>query len=283
MPALAKLADFKSLLGWSGIDNDALAIQMLERASSIAESLVGVGDGQLRREQGIVEFPSQMTHESQQLVALSHRPIESVESVKQLYAAGSDADFEAETALVEFEDYIIHSQTSATLRRINGWWHLGPRSLRIVTTAGYVDPSRIEVTLTGATWTTATKTLTETGAFANYSHTAGDVIVITAGTGATLGQYRVASRVDADSITLSESLAGSDLVDGDITSGYSGMLIPPGNLQHGVLLEAQRLWQTKDTAGVSDVSLGQGGGIDPVAETHPTLIDAASRLRRLSL
>lgn len=69
---------------------------------------------------------------------------------------------------------------------------------------------------TTATWTASTLTLTDTGAFANYTFRSGDQIEITAGTGATTGFYGIASRVDDDSITLDTSLATGNLATGDI-------------------------------------------------------------------
>ncbi len=70
---------------------------------------------------------------------------------------------------------------------------------------------------TTATWTALTKTLTETGAFTDYSFLVGDEIIILDGTGATTGTYKIASRVSADAITLENSLAAGDLATGDIS------------------------------------------------------------------
>lgn len=67
------------------------------------------------------------------------------------------------------------------------------------------------ITLTGATWTNGTLTLTKTAAFTNYTFRVGDRIRITGGTGATAGYYIVASRVSADAITLTATIgAGAD-------------------------------------------------------------------------
>lgn len=65
--------------------------------------------------------------------------------------------------------------------------------------------------LTGCTWTEGTLTITKTGGFATYQHTAGDTCSITAGTGATVGTYEIASKTDADNIVLTTSIgAGAD-------------------------------------------------------------------------
>lgn len=74
------------------------------------------------------------------------------------------------------------------------------------------------LTVTAGTWTEATKTLSQTGKFADYTFAAGDQIWISGGTGATSEWYKVASRTDDDAIVLSTSI-GSD-ADGetDVTS-----------------------------------------------------------------
>ncbi len=70
---------------------------------------------------------------------------------------------------------------------------------------------------TTATWTAATSTLTETGAFTDYSFLAGDEIQILDGTGATTGVYKIASRTSANAIVLDGSIAAGDLATGDIS------------------------------------------------------------------
>lgn len=62
---------------------------------------------------------------------------------------------------------------------------------------------------TAATWDNTTLRLTKTGAFTRYVWQEGDQIAVTAGTGVTLGQYRVARKVSADAIDLASSIKGS--------------------------------------------------------------------------
>jgi len=70
---------------------------------------------------------------------------------------------------------------------------------------------RASLSITGATWTEATKTLTKTGGFASYSFLSQDKLKVTSGTGATPGTYVVASRTDDDSIVLETSIgSGAD-------------------------------------------------------------------------
>lgn len=59
---------------------------------------------------------------------------------------------------------------------------------------------------TGCTWSgTGTRLLTKTGAFASYTHTAGDRIYISGGTGWTAGWYEIASKQSSDTLFLSLS------------------------------------------------------------------------------
>ncbi len=73
---------------------------------------------------------------------------------------------------------------------------------------------------TTATWVESTKTLTKTGAFTNYTWTAGDRIYITGGTGVTVGFYEIASKTSNNAIVLSTSLstANIDLATGNIAA-----------------------------------------------------------------
>lgn len=65
---------------------------------------------------------------------------------------------------------------------------------------------------TTATWTAATKTLTQASAFTDYTFVEGDEIEILDGTGATTGFYTIASRTSANAIVLSTSLSSVDLL-----------------------------------------------------------------------
>jgi hypothetical protein len=78
------------------------------------------------------------------------------------------------------------------------------------------------VTGTTATWTASTLTLTDTGAFTDYTFVAGDKLEIISGTGATTGFYEVASRTDDDSVVLQATISSSDLATGDIQYRLEG-------------------------------------------------------------
>lgn len=81
-----------------------------------------------------------------------------------------------------------------------------------------VSPFEVET----ATWTNGTLTLTQTGAFANYTaFQEGDIFVCTGGTNAVRGEYMIASRTSDDAIVLGSSLSATagNLTTGDIT-GY---------------------------------------------------------------
>jgi len=78
---------------------------------------------------------------------------------------------------------------------------------------------RGDVSTTTATWVEATKTLTSTGSFANYTFLDGDMYRADSGTNVTEQLYKVESRTSDDAIVLKTSLAstGADLATGDIT------------------------------------------------------------------
>lgn len=202
---LAQLDDLKQLLGSDVTDHDALLTALLDRASAVAEGLVGVREGFLRRSVGVVEFPFSDLDQSV-FLRLARRPIEAIASVRQLDQPGTDADFDAAEDLVENEDYTTDDWL-ATLERIHTAWWLRRRCVRVIYTAGFVDPSE-------------------------------EVPPVSA-------------------------------------------IAVPQDLQHGVLQQAIRMFQTRDSAGLRQFSTGEGTSITTVeAEPHPALVDACFRLRR---
>lgn len=82
-----------------------------------------------------------------------------------------------------------------------------------------IDPGGPSVST--ANWTVATKTLSQTGAFTQYTWASGDQINITGGTGITPGWYEIASKTDNDNIMLTTNLAAGDLSNSDIESAES--------------------------------------------------------------
>lgn len=87
-------------------------------------------------------------------------------------------------------------------------WELGFESGPIE--LHYGSPG-VFIVITTGTYTDATKTVTKTGAFANYTFRTGDTLVILSGSAATPGTYLIASKVDSDNITLTTS-AGADAI-----------------------------------------------------------------------
>ncbi len=65
------------------------------------------------------------------------------------------------------------------------------------------------VTVTGATYTNGTKTLSLTGGFTNYTHVTGAMALISAGTGVTTGLYEIASKTSNDAIVLTSALGAA--------------------------------------------------------------------------
>jgi hypothetical protein len=100
----------------------------------------------------------------------------------------------------------------------NGYWDDSSYSggpLRGTIGIGF---QKLDMNINNGTWTAASRTLTSAGAFTSYTFVEGDQIYITAGTGMTAGWYTIASRIDANSITLvaaSTGLSGADNVDTD--------------------------------------------------------------------
>lgn len=69
------------------------------------------------------------------------------------------------------------------------------------------------VTITGASWTAATKRLVKTGAFTSYTHATGKLIKITGGTGITAGSRLIASKISNNEIELVSSIGASNASD----------------------------------------------------------------------
>lgn len=76
----------------------------------------------------------------------------------------------------------------------------------------YIGFQRVDMNISGGTWTAATRRLTKAGSFASYTLSTGDSIYITGGTGHTAGWYPIKSRIDNDTIELEEvtGLSASD-------------------------------------------------------------------------
>ena len=112
---------------------------------------------------------------------------------------------------------------------------------------------------TGCTWDNTAKTLTSTGSFTDYSHNSDDIIKIDAGTGWTPGWYSVASKVDANTLSLTEiggaaiSVAGSS----DVGTDGIGVVYDVSYTTDGTALDdmhaVARRWQNAlISAGCSD-------------------------------
>jgi hypothetical protein len=74
-----------------------------------------------------------------------------------------------------------------------------------------VSTAGTALTFTDAVWDVSELTLTKTSAFTSYTFAAGDHIYVSAGTGVTVGWYKIASKdVSNNFITLTESFAAAD-------------------------------------------------------------------------
>lgn len=77
---------------------------------------------------------------------------------------------------------------------------------------------RPTIAIEGATWTEGTKTLTQVGAFTNYSFLSRDTVDLTTVPLGTTGTYEVASRTSADAIVLTTSIGAA------VTTGVIGTM-----------------------------------------------------------
>jgi len=110
---------------------------------------------------------------------------------------------------VELDKFQVLNEAGEYLHSMHPWnWARGRSALLDL---------RGALSGTTATWTAATKTLTEANAYTDYAFLAGDQIEILDGTGATIGVYTVASRTSANALVLSTSLSAVDLATGDIS------------------------------------------------------------------
>lgn len=91
-----------------------------------------------------------------------------------------------------------------------GEWFWGSHEWNYAIRQAFIDV-RAQISFTSADWAASTKTITKTGAFADYTWLAGDQIEITAATGGRLGWYEIASKVSADAITLTESIKSTNI------------------------------------------------------------------------
>ena len=145
--ALAKLDDLKSRMGWGGSTYDTLGQQLLDAATSIAEG-PACAARRLRRQVDLVEYPStDMPNNLSRMITLQVAPIESIASIKQLYEPSSDASFEAEQTLVEFDEWVIPGRPAGDARnmgvieRVASTWYGRTRCLQVIYTAGFIAPA----------------------------------------------------------------------------------------------------------------------------------------------
>lgn len=104
-------------------------------------------------------------------------------------------------------------------------------------------------------YTTATKTLTKTGAFAGYTFAAGDRIKVTGGTGVTPDWYEIASRVSDDAITTVATVVGADIADlaaTSIASRHDVSYAVDSTVQPDMHAVAAKWQAALQTAGASD-------------------------------
>ena len=88
---------------------------------------------------------------------------------------------------------------------------------RPVAPLSYIAP----ISVADATYTEATKTITKTSGFTNYTFRGAELFEVTAGANATLAQYKVATKTSANAITLTDSIGSAADGDADIDGTVS--------------------------------------------------------------
>jgi hypothetical protein len=94
-------------------------------------------------------------------------------------------------------------------------------------------------TSTGATFPTATKTqISKASAFTNAA--VGDLIIVTGGTGATTGQYRLTTKTSNDLVVVDRNIhaSGTDITDGAFTIYKDVVTVSPTDATNGQLINA---------------------------------------------
>jgi hypothetical protein len=92
-------------------------------------------------------------------------------------------------------------------------------------------------TSTGATFPTATKTqISKAGAFTNAA--VGDLIIVTGGTGATTGQYRLTTKTSNDLVVVDRNIhaSGTDITDGEFTVYKDVVTVSPTDGTNGQMI-----------------------------------------------
>lgn len=84
---------------------------------------------------------------------------------------------------------------------------------------------RAQISVTNATWTPGSLTLTKTGAFASYTLLYGDRVTIDGGTGVSLGSYEIESKTD-NTLVLRASIGSSSATDVSATLHLTGLALP---------------------------------------------------------
>lgn len=117
-----------------------------------------------------------------------------------------DCDAHIRHTLRKAQDVVI---PTPMLVRQTGNWISGLADWQFLIRPAVHLNKRGLITITGGTWTEATKTLTKASAFTSYVFLDGDQIHVTGGTGATIGFYTVASRTSANAIVLETSIGSA--------------------------------------------------------------------------
>jgi len=114
----------------------------------------------------------------------------------------------------------LANQAGEHLVGMHQWMFLRRPPVRLAT--------RASITLTGSTWTESSLALVEASAYASYTFLQGDEVEITAGTGANLGHYKLASKANNNGVVLETSIGSAADGNSDITGTLTlwGVALP---------------------------------------------------------
>lgn len=142
---LATLDRFKRRLGTTETSEDQQLNELLDVATAVAVDLAGV---EFRRDDAVTVYPWDVPDRGSFLY-LPNYPIESIDSVKQVYRVPEGNDWTVVDPLVEYTDYLVvdpgagKASNSGILRRINSMWFRKPGMIQVVGTFGYADPANV--------------------------------------------------------------------------------------------------------------------------------------------
>lgn len=145
----------------------------------------------------------------------------------------------------------------------------------------YIAP----ISLTNATYTESSKTITLTSAFTNYTFRDAEILTISDGTGATVGDYVVAGKTSANAITLDASIGsgadGQTDIDGSLKFPYCVLPSDFGQGEIITVVHTNEFAYTVQPASLAQIRLMREQSITSTqviyyAVSYPSQVDTAT-------